>query len=137
MTSTDAPVTGAKPEQIEAAIDRYPGATSPGSEKSKTRWREHMRYPLYSAAVVLVPPGMVIENRANVITPEARAAIGRAIDVLNTVGVWRYEEGRNFPVTIESDRRVMQAQINVILAIDAITDADLALLESIANGGAS
>lgn len=76
--------TGATAEQIEAALRReilaYYGGDEEFTAKVLARPNpyggfEHMRRAIEHHAALLVEPGMVIANAADVISPELRAAI--------------------------------------------------------------
>ena len=117
-------LTGATWEQIEAIAGRLwnevklrDDATWESACQESREW--YLRLATDRAAEV-VPPGSFIG------TPELRAAIGRALFAANVIKDW--SEGR-------VDQVVLTAQ--VIDAAESITDADLARLEAIANGGAS
>lgn len=74
----------------------------------------------------LVPVGMVIANAADVISPDLKAAMGRAHEFIRAQ--------RAYWDKTHDDREEFKA---VVRADDALTDADLALLRAASEGSAS
>jgi len=64
----------------------------------------------------LLPSGYVVVDRAR---------FERWSGVLTAVSEWREASGRNYPVTIDSGMAVMQCEINMVKAFDALQPGDL------------
>src|ERR1051325_5548455 len=148
-TSGAEQATGATDAQIEAAAERLYDfmnfrvlteidgkVVKAWSVANQAKYREIA----YRCAECLVPPGHVVVPASAVVTADARAAIGPAVDVAEAArDLFSYDD-LSLPVDpgvcelcgngIEDPSRMNAARQRVDLAMHGLTDADLATLRA-------